>query len=330
MKAAALLALVLAPVLTPVLAPVLNAAPVLAAKVAAPPVFTLKVAANGNPYMPVTVKQTTLNIRIALGFDTALILNQPPAERAGLKPFPFFGRRNFKNALIPGGEATFRFNLASITPAGLPSKKVPAVWVSRPIAADADGILTIGALKAAQVDVVLRDTPPGSQTYVLKKKGTGETGIKSRIGDEEVDISLELNNPTTVMNARAGEALVKAGLARRANEVGYWRPFPGVALPWQKLAPKPGLTIAGLPMRLLGARVSEGQAKAIDAAAKGTSTASDDEDTVTVSADRKRKRGRDPWILIGRDVLDECSRISFDRAGERWVLTCKFSPAGAG
>ncbi|WP_156254526.1 hypothetical protein [Sandarakinorhabdus oryzae] len=303
----------------------LAAVPVNAAKIAPPAVFTLRAAETGNPYLPVTVKQATLNIRIALSFDTALILNMDPAARAGLKPFPFFGKRTFKNALIPGGEATFRFNLATMTPAGLPSKKVPAVWVSRAIASDADGILTIGALKADRIDVILKETPPGSQTFVLKKKGSGETGITSRIGDEEVDVSLELNSPTTVMNARAGEALVEAGLAKRANAVGYWRPFPGVALPYQALTPKSGLTIAGLPMRQLGVRVSESQARAIDAAAKGTSTASDDEDTITVSADRKRKRGRDPWILIGRDVLDYCSRISFDRVGERWLLTCKFS-----
>jgi hypothetical protein len=303
----------------------LAAVPVQAAKPTPPAVFTLKVAENGNPYLPVAVKRATLNIRIGLAFDTAMVLNQPPADRAGLKPFPLLGKRTFKNAMIPGGEATFRFNLATITPQGLPPKKVPTVWVSRPVASDADGILTVGALKADRVDIILRETPAGSQTYILKKKGTGETAIKSRIGDEEVDISLELNSPTTVMNARAGEALVAAGLARRANAVSYWRPFPGVALPYQALEPKAGLTIAGLPMRQLGVRVSESQAKLIDAAAKGTSTASDDEDTITVSADRKRRGGRDPWVLIGRDVLDDCSRISFDRAGERWLLTCKFS-----
>lgn len=307
------------------LALLLLAVPVQAAKVAAPLVFTLRVGESGNPYLPVTVKNATLNIRIGLAFDTAMVLNQPPATRAGLKPFPLIGKRTFKNAMIPGGEATFRFNLATITPQGLPPKKVPTVWVSRPVAADADGILTVGALKADRVDIILRDAPPGSQTFVLKKKGTGETGIKSRIGDEEVDVSLELNSPTTVMNARAGEALLAAGLARRANQVNYWRPFPGVVLPYQVLTQKPGLTIAGLPMRNLGVRVSESQAKLIDAAAKGTSTSSDDEDTITVSTDRKRRGGRDPWILIGRDVLDDCSRISFDRAGERWVLTCKFS-----
>ena len=296
-----------------------------AAKPAPPAVFTLKAGAGGNPYLPVTVKNATLNIRIALSFDTALILNQAPATRAGLKPFPFLGKRTFRNAMIPGGEATFRFNLASITPAGLPAKKVPAVWVSRAIADDADGILTVGALKADRIDVILRDTPLGSQTLILKKKGSGETGITTRLGDEEVDISLELNSPTTVMNARAAAALIAAGLVRRANAVGYWRPFPGVALPWQRLEPRTGSTLLGLPLRQLGARVSEAEARRIDAAARGTSTDSDDADTITVSADRRKKRGRDPWILIGRDVLDDCSRISFDRANERWVLTCKFA-----
>ena len=64
MKHAAALALLLAPVL--------NAAPVHAAKVAAPPVFTLRVGENGNPYLPVAVKRATLNIRIALSFDSTV------------------------------------------------------------------------------------------------------------------------------------------------------------------------------------------------------------------------------------------------------------------
>ncbi|WP_164155307.1 hypothetical protein [Sandarakinorhabdus rubra] len=305
------------------LAVLLAAAPAMAAK--PPPLLTLTVAANGNPYLPVRVKKADLNIRIALSFDTALILNEPPAARAGLKPFPFFGKRTFRNAMIPGGEATFRFNLATIQPRGLPERKLPAVWVNRPIASDADGILTIGALKADRVDVILRDPLPGARTLILKKKGTGETGIKTRIGGEDIDVSLELNSPATVMNARAGAALINAGLVRRVNSIDYWRPFPGVALPWQKLAPRPGANILGLPLIEAGVRVSEAEARAIDAAAKGTSTETDDEDTITVSADRKRqRRGRDPWILIGRDVLDRCSRISFDRQNERWLLTCAF------
>jgi hypothetical protein len=303
----------------------LLASPAAAAKVQPPPVYTLKVAGNGNPYLPVTVKQAVLNIRIALSYDQGLVLNPAAVQRAGIKPFPLIGKFSLKNTPLANGKAIIRFNLGSITPQALPERKVPIAWLEQPVASDAEGILPIGALSADRIEVILRDTPAGSRTFTIPKKGKGEAMIRTRIGDEDVDVSLELNIPNTVMNARAGEALVKAGLVRRANRIGYWRPVPGVALPTQGLDPRPGLTIVGLPMGSMGVRVSEAEARAIDAAARGTSTEADDEDTITVSADRKRKkRGRDPWILIGRDVLDQCSRIVFDRPGERWILTCAF------
>lgn len=295
-----------------------------AAKPKAPAVFTLSISENGNPYLPVVVKNATLNTRIALSYDQGLVVNPAAAQRAGLKPFPIFGKFSLNNTPFASGKTVIRFNIGSATPQGLPGRKVPIAWLETVTSADADAILPIGALAADRIDVVRGETPPGSQTIIIPKKGKGEAMIRTRIGDENVNISLELNIPTTVMNARAGAALLKAGLATRVAEIGYWRPFPAVSLPMQALAPKPGLTIAGLPMRRLSVRVSESEARAIDARARGTSTENDDEDTITVSADRKQKRGRDPWLLIGRDVLDDCSRITFDRPGERWILTCKF------
>ena len=296
-----------------------------AAKPTAPAVFTLNISDNGNPYLPVVVKNATLNTRIALSYDQGLILNPAAVQRAGLKPFPIIGKFSLNNTPFASGKTVIRFNIGSATPQGLPGRKVPIAWLETPTAADADGILPVGSLAADRIDFLRGATPPGSQTYIIPKKGKGEALIRTRIGTEEVTVSLELNIPTTVMNARAGQALLNAGLVSRAAEIGYWRPFPGIALPMQGLTPKAGLTIVGLPMRRMSVRVSEAEARAIDARAKGTSTENDDEDTITVSADRSRKkRGRDPWILIGRDVLDDCSRISFDRPGERWVLVCKF------
>ncbi len=313
MRALALLLLLAAP------------AAVQAAKPRAPATFTLNISPNGNPYLPVLVKNATLNTRIALSYDQGLLLNPAAVQRAGVKPFPIFGKFSLDNTPFASGKAVIRFNIGTATPQGLPGRKTPIAWLETPTAADAEAIMPIGALAADRIDVVRGETPPGSQTIIIPKKGKGEAMIRTRIGDEEVNVSLELNIPSTVMNARAGEALIRAGLARRVAEIGYWRPFPAVSLPMQGLAPKAGLTIAGLPMRRLSVRVSEAEARAIDAQARGTSTEKDDEDTITVAADRNRKkRGRDPWLLIGRDVLDDCSRISFDRPGERWVLTCKF------
>lgn len=296
-----------------------------AAKPKPPAVFTLTTSDRGNPYLPVTVKNATINTRIALSYDQGMILNPAAVQRTGVKPFPIIGKFSLNNTPFASGKTVIRFNLGTAIPQGLPGRKVPIAWLETVTAADADAILPIGSLAADRIDIVRGETPAGSQTYIIPKKGKGEAMIRTRIGDEEVNVSLELNIPTTVMNARAGDALIRAGLASRAAEVGYWRPFPAVSLPMQGLAGKAGLTIAGLPMRRMSVRISEAEARAIDARAKGTSTEEDDEDTITVSADRnKKKRGRDPWILIGRDVLDDCSRISFDRPGARWVLVCKF------
>ena len=284
--------------------------------------FVIDVAPGGQPHVPVRVKKVELDIRLALSFDSALVLNTAPAQRAGLKPFPLIGKRTFKSALIPGGEATFRGNLFGVTPRGLAKSTIPVIWVDKPIADDAEGVLATSVLKAERIVFALGPQAAGSKVYTLTRKGGGVM-MKAKVGDETIDVALELNSPDTVMNARAAAALTAAGLVKRAGEVGFWRPFPGVALPFERMLPVPGAMLLGLPLSRPAVRVTEAQAKAIDARARaGTSTADDDADAITVTA--TRKKGRDPWILIGRDMLDRCSKIEFDRPGESWVLTCAF------
>jgi hypothetical protein len=288
----------------------------------APP-FVIAVAPGVQPHIPLKIKHADLDIRLALSFDSVLILNGGPAARAGLKAFPLIGKRTFRNSMIPGGEATFRGNLYGIEPRGLPKSSLPAIWVDKPIAGDADGVLPLSVLKADRIVLELGPQAPGSKVYTMTRKNSGSAMMRARIADEMVDVSLELNAPDTVMNARAAALLGAAGLVKRGGQVGYWRPFPGVALPFERLKPVAGATLLGLPLRQPGARVTEAQARAIDAQAKaGTSTAEDDDDTITVTA--SRKKGRGPWILIGRDVLGSCSRIEFDRPGAKWHLTCAF------
>ncbi len=293
------------------------------ASAANPASITVSVTPGGQPHIPVRIKNAVLDIRLALSFDSVLILNNGPAAQAGLRAFPLIGKRTFKNSLIPGGEATFRGNLYSIEPRGLPKSSLPAIWVDKPIAGDADGVLPVSVLKADRIIIELGSQAAGAKIHSITRKNGGGAMMRARIAGEIVDVALELNSPDTVMNARAAALLAAAGLAKRGGEVGYWKPFPGVSLPFERLVPTPGAQLLGLPLRRPGARVTEAQAKLIDAQARaGTSTAEDDDDTITVTA--KRNSGRGPWILIGRDVLSSCSRIEFDRPGEAWHLTCAF------
>lgn len=303
----------------------LAAALVPALAVAAPaiPEFTIDVAPGQQPMLPLHIKRADVRVRLATSFDAALILNAAPAQRAQLKAFPLLGKRTFKNAMIPGGSATFRFNLYDIQPVGLPGNDVPAVWVDKPIAADADGVLSITPLKADRVVLRFGPTPAGSRTYSLTRPDRGSVKLRAKLGGETIDVLLELNSPDTIMNARAAAALAREGLVKRNGQVGQWRPFPGIALPFERLTPAPGARLLGLPLARPAARIDEATARRLDAAARaGTSTAEDDADTVLVTANRKK--GRDPWILVGRDVLDQCSRIIFDKPGASWHLDCRF------
>jgi len=273
--------------------------------------------------VPIVIKHSRMVVRIALGFDKAMLLNGGPAAAAKLKAFPIIGKRTVRNPLIPGGEAVFRGNIYDVAAAGLPATGVPTVWVDKPVADDADGVLSMLGLNADKV-VLARATPAGSRVYALRRKGSGDALVKAEFGGETVQVGLDLRSPETVMNARAAAALEAAGVVRRSGKVAFWSPFPGVGLPIERLLPNPGARLLGLPMVSPAARISEARLKALDAMAKaGTSTAQDDADTLTVTA-RREKRGSDPWLLIGRDMLDHCSRIELDRPGKQWLLTCSF------
>ncbi len=266
-----------------------------------------------------------MRARIALGFDKALLLNLAPAQRAGLKIFPLIGKMTFKDPLIPGGEALFRFNLVRVAPRGFESGRMPTVWVDKPIADDADGILSALALSGDRLVFRLGPDRPGARRYTLPRKSGGSASMAARVAGEKLRLTLELNSLETIVNARAAEALLAAGLVRRLDKVGLWRPFPGVALPFQRLEAMPGATLLGLPIRNAAVRITEAEARRIDArAAAGTSTELDDEDAITVTASAGRAGGRKPWVLIGRDTLNSCSTIALDRPGKAWLLDCLF------
>ena len=290
---------------------------------AAPPTSVAYTAAP-QPYARIEIKRTPLIVRLALGFDKALLLNLAPAARARLKAFPIIGKFTVRNRLIPGGEATLRGNLYDVAVSGRPGTTVPTLWVDKDIADDGDGVLSVFALNADHVVIVQPAAPAGGQSYVVPRDGRGDSGSTVTVGDEKLHVILDLRSPQSIMSARAAQSLTAAGLVRRGGIVGLWEPFPKVALPFETLVPAAGATLLGLPLRAPAARITEARMKELDAAAKaGTSTADDQEDAIVVTATRARKKG-DAWVILGRDVTSRCSRIELDRPGSRWLLTCNF------
>lgn len=298
-----------------------------AAPASAANVPLIEIAATPQPLVRARVKNAELTVRVALGFDKALLLNAPAAARAGLRAFPFIGKQTFRNRLMPGGESVVRGNLYDVALATLPAVAVPTIWFDKPLADDGDGVVSALALPADRVAVTQGSAPTGGRVYALARAGKGDAALRVEVAGVKVMVVLDIRSPETVLNGAAAVLFEQAGLVRRTGTVGLWRPFPGTALPFERLTPTPGATLLGLPMFAPAARVTEARARAIDARARaGTSTAAQDDDAITVTATKKRRQP--PWVLVGRDVLDHCRRIELDRPGARWLLTCDFARPG--
>lgn len=227
---------------------------------------------------------------------------------------------------MPGGEALIRGNLYDVGVAGLHDTEVPTIWFDKELADDSDGVISLLAVPAEHVVVTQANAPRGGLDYGIGRKGHGDAAMIAMVGGEKVHVILDLRSPETLFNGRAAQLMERAGLFKRTGRVGLWRPFPGSALPFEHVVPTAGATILGLPLIAPAARVTEARAKELDARAHvGTSSAEQDDDAITVTA--QRKKTQPPWVLIGRDMLDFCSRIELDRPGVRWVLTCAFPPA---
>ena len=295
------------------------------AAAAAPEHF--EVVASPQPMARLRVKNTDMTVRIALGFDKALLLNMAPATRARLKPFPLLGKQTFKSNLMPGGSALIRGNLYDVGIAGLPETNVPTIWFDKELADDSDGVISLLAVPAEHATVVQPAAPRGGLVYGIGRKGKGDAAMVAVVGGEKVHVILDVRSPETLFNGRAAQLMERAGMFRRTGRVGLWRPFPGTALPFERVIPTPGAALLGLPLVSPAARVTEARAKELDAKAHaGTSSAEQDDDAIVVTA--SHRKAQPPWVLIGRDVLDYCSRIELDRPGVRWALTCAF-PAAA-
>jgi hypothetical protein len=282
--------------------------------------------ADPEPMVTIRVRDSDLNVRVALGFQEALLLNAEPAIATGIKPFPIVGKMRFSNSLLPGGSALFRFNLIGVGLEGAKKRKIPTAWVDPPITGRTDGVISIFAFPGDRIVWQRVGAPAATGTYEIVRDGRGDAYAETKIGGETVRVTFAPDSPVSIMNARAAAALENAGLVTRSGEVGFWEPIPRARLPYELLAPTPGATLLGLPLIRPAGRISEERLKELDAAAgRGTSTAADEEDTIVVKGSKERRgRGREPWVLVGADVLDRCATIELDKPGKRWILQCRF------
>jgi hypothetical protein len=302
----------------------------LAAPASAKPVPLVELTADPIPLTRVQMKRGPVDVRVSLGFDKALLLNLAPAKALGLKPFPLVGKFKVKNPQIPGGEAIIRGNLVTGNVGGTGNQKLPTVWIDKDVVPPPQvGVVSVLAFDAARVVIRNPSAPVGGTPVTLKRAGKGDAEVKWKLGRDTVRAVFDFTSERTVMNARAAAVLEREGLVRRSGRVGLWSPLPALTLPVEQLRPVSGANMMGIPLIEPNARISRARAKELDerAAAGIVGDTADDPDAIVVTAEKERSGGREPWMLIGRDVLRHCSSVALDRDAATWTLTCTF-PAG--
>jgi hypothetical protein len=290
----------------------------------------VELTADPIPLTKVQLKRGPVDVRVSLGFDKALLLNLAPATALGLKPFPLIGKFKVKNPQIPGGEAIIRGNLVTGNVGGTGNQKLPTVWIDKDVVPPPQvGVVSVLAFDADRIRIRNPAAPAGGKPFVLKRAGKGDVEVKWKLGRDTVRAVFDFTSERTVMNARAAAVLEREGLVRRTGRVGLWSPLPALALPVEQLRPTAGANMMGIPLLDPNARITRAQAKELDArAAAGiVGDTADDPDAIVVTAEKEKTGGREPWMLIGRDVLRYCSSVELDRKAATWTLTCAFPGA---
>lgn len=216
---------------------------------------------------------------------------------------------------IPGKTAVTPFGWD-----GGPPDKRRVGWLERDLPLPADGEIGPGGLSEPVVHFALRAPRAGERTVALPMAGSGGLSgswgsLRARLmaGGEEISVRFDLHGRRSLATAGAAVAIARAQggvlTEERDRQVILW----GVERPIRIMRLARPLPVGPLALPTLGVRVTDG------AGANTIPEADADPSEVVVNAKGKKS----PRILsIGRDLLDRCSALVFDKPAKEVRMTC--------
>lgn len=246
------------------------------------------------------------------------VLNPALAARAGLKPGPFAASYAVGPVTIAGRTAVARIDLG----AGPVKRRV--TWTARTYSDTADAVVGPGGLPDPVIRFQLRAPRLGERVVALPIAkagglfgGWGLTFAALTVDGEPMRVRFDPRRPTTA-TAGAGVALARAQGGALEGSPTTTDIAWGVRRPVRTLRLERPLIVGPIRLDDLLVRVSDygGTSSIADAAAPPP-----DPDEVVVTAKGKRDRSRDV-LTIGRDQLDRCSSLTFDKRARQVRLSC--------
>lgn len=279
---------------------------------------TPELVVEGDGARATTIMGTPARLRIDPAAPGIPMLNPDIAARARLKAGPFGVAYGVGPTTVDGRTAVARIDLDR----GPVRRRVS--WGTRPFVQGAAGAVGPAGLDHPRIRFQLRAPRPGERTVTLPIAGGGGLfggwdfmGATIAVDGYPVRVRFDPRRPSFA-TAGAGVALARAlggvldGPAR-LQEIAF-----GVERPVRLLRLHRPLSLGPLSVDRLLVRVADFGTTASIAEA-GAAPADPDEVVVTAKGERDRKRD---VLTLGRDQLDRCSSIVFDKPARQVRLSC--------
>lgn len=264
---------------------------------------------RGDAIVPVVVGGVAGRMRINPWAPAAPTLNPDYAARIGLRGGLFGFAVKVGPVKVGGQTSVTRLQF------GPASFRRRVVWFDRRYDAGADGAVGPGGLPVDVVRFELRPAQPGERTLSvpLVQSPFRPAVTKVDVGGRSVSVLFDPQHTRTLATAGAGAALA-AGLGGQfAGPPGKAEVAFGIDRPVRSMRLARPLQIGPLSIATLDVRTGDNGSIA------GIPDADADPEEIVVTA---RGGNRRDTLIIGRDELDRCSSIVFDKRAKVIRLSC--------
>lgn len=261
-----------------------------------------------------TVQGLPARLQIDPGGAGVPVMDPEFAARAALKSGMFGSVARVGPVKLSGRSAVIRFDF------GQGEFKRRVIWFPAPMAKGFDGLIGPASVPADIVRFDLRPPAPGERetSYPLADFGFSGMGLRIPIGEHNIDVQLSLRRERSIATAATGAAIAEAHGGRMDGATSRAMIELQVERPVRHLSLATPLAVGPFAVDGMMVRVGDfGSAAGIPDA----DAAAPDPDEIVVTAKQKQKQRL--TLDIGRDYLDRCSSIVFDKPAKLVRLRCR-------
>lgn len=274
---------------------------------------------SGDHIVTATIEGTPGRMRIDPGAIGMPLITADLATRAKLKPGMFGIGYGVGTSTVFGRTAVVKID----TGAGADKHRIG--WTQRAYAADVDGVISPAALPQPVIRFVLREARSGERTAILPMvDGGGLFGSFSGlfttldVDGEPIRVRFDPFHTRSLATAGAAQRIAATHKGALNGDVQQQEIAFGITRPVRTMTLAEPIHIGGLSIAMLGVRTNDfGTAHGIADADQHV-----DPDEVLVTAKGKKRNRDHDRMTLGRDQLDHCSSIVFDKPAKQIRLTC--------